>query len=495
MSLLTMLLNFVSRTVFIKILGEEYLGLNGLLTNVLSMLSLAELGIGTAMVYMLYKPLAEQNNAQLRALMVLYKRFYVTIGLVVAGAGLALLPFLPYLIGGKTELQHITLYYVLFLVNSVISYFFVYNQSLYNADQKNYIVSVVRFIFRVIITIVQTIVLLATHSFTAYLIVAILTTLVTNLTLTYMVKKSYAHVFTAPKIKLSKDVMTQLKHNVYGNVSSKFGDVIVFGTDNILISMFVGLSSVGLYANYTLILNSVQGIINSIMSSMTATIGNVAVTADDKQSLQLFRRYLFFNHTIEFFAMTFFFALINPFITVWIGGQYLMNYWVVILIAVGAYATGMRSSGNIFIAAYGLIWHQRMKPVYESILNLGISILFLAVFKLGVVGILLSTLLTNLLFTQVYEIVVVFRHAFHTPVRAFYKQYAVMLLSFALSITLELFVMSLAPAMNAWANLLYNAVVGIGVASLVYFGVNFKSGELAYLIGIVNQLRLKILKR
>ena len=249
--LIVILLNYINRTIFIYYLGAEYLGLSGLFSNILSMLSLAELGIGVAISFSLYKPLEENDIRKTKALMNFYQLAYRIIGIVILILGLCLIPFLDVLIKDKPDIPHFTLIYVLFLSNTVVSYFFTYKRSLLSADQKEYLNSVNRTFFAVIQCVGQFFVLMLTKNYLLYLIVVVACTLGSNVVISYQCDKRYPYLRKNTE-KLSKDETKELLKYVMAQLSHKVGGIVVSGTDNILTTSLVsgGLVIVGLYSNY-----------------------------------------------------------------------------------------------------------------------------------------------------------------------------------------------------------------------------------------------------
>lgn len=319
--ILRLLIQFVARSFFIHYLGAEYLGLNGLFSNILSFLSLAELGIGTSIVFSLYKPLAENDEKHIVSLMRLYKKAYELIGIAIGIIGLIIIPLLPFIIkdSNNIEMTNVYLYYILFLTNSVVSYFFTYKRSLIIADQKNYLVALNDFVFLFVLNVIQIICLYLFKNFTIFLVTQIIFTLIGNISISIITDRKYPFLKKVSPDKIEPELKQEIKKNVIGNMSSKLGGVIVMGTDNILISGFVGLTAVGIYSNYSLIIVSIQNLCKQITNSITASLGNFAVSGDSKRANQLYDNHLFVNHTLIYFFSTIMFNVINPFVSLWLG--------------------------------------------------------------------------------------------------------------------------------------------------------------------------------
>ncbi|EGO5190250.1 transporter [Enterococcus faecalis] len=416
-----LLIQFVTRTYFIRYLGVEYLGLNGLFSNILSLLSLAELGIGTSIIYSLYRPLAFDDRPQIKALMNLYEKAYNGIGIVVGLAGLVVVPFLPTMVHSSVDLGNVTLIYLLFLANSVLSYFFTYKRSLIIADQRSYVVNVNDFIFILLTNVIQIIQLHFYQSFILYLVIQIFFTLAGNISISWKVSKDYPYLKDQEQGALTAEVKDQIKKNVIGNLSSKIGGVVVMGTDNIMISYFVGLASVGLYSNYLMIINNVQNLCKQITNSITASVGNYVVEGNQNKLLKVFKQHLFVNYTLIYFSATVLIAILNPFIEWWLGAKYLLSSFTTSLIIFNLIIQMFRNTNFVFIDAFGLYWYQRWKSVWEAIINLAVSLLLLKVFHMGINGVLIGTITSSLCYVMWYEAFVIFKHGLNEPIMMYVK--------------------------------------------------------------------------
>lgn len=421
-SILKFLIQFISRTFFIHLLGKEYLGVNGLFTSILSMLSLAEMGIGTSIAYSLYKPLANQEYSKVKTLMNLYKKIYRFIGIAVLIIGISILPFLTKLVGEPTIEINVYLAYLLFLGNSVISYFFTYNRSLLSADQKNYITVINDFVFFVLLNLLQVFILILTRNFYLYLAVNILTTFLGNVYLSKKVDKEYSMLKNTPEIPLDAETKSILKKNTLGNFTGKIGSMIVSSTDNIYISAFVNISTVGLYSNYLLIINGLQTFTMQLISSVTGSIGNLGSYSENKKLYVVFKRHNFLNFVIIFFATPIMVSMINPFIEIWAGSSYRLPIITTLLIIINYAIKAYRLSCWVFIDALGLAWQVKWKSFWEGIVNILASGLFLLYFKLGINGVLLGTTLSSILVVSWWEPYAVFKFGIKQKFRNYIYQ-------------------------------------------------------------------------
>ena len=423
--LAVVLVNFLARRVFITVLTDAYLGLNGSFANILSMLSLAELGVGTAITYSMYKPLAEKDETQLLSLMSLYRRFYWIIGLIIAVLGAGLTPFLPKLIHDHAVLNvpHIELIYLLFVFDSAVSYFFVYKQSIITADQKQYIVTFYQNVILICITVAQIAFLLITKNYFVYLGIKIAGTILTNILLARKANKLYPFLKSREIQPLPAEVRTTISKNIRATLMHKIGSVVVFETDNILILYFIGAVAVGFYSNYLMITQGIMNVFTMVFRSMTASVGNLCAQEDKTQAQVVFWRLDFFTRWLYGFSAISLMVLLNHFIGfIWLTENYLFPLSIVLLIVVNFYLTGMRQSVLTFRDAMGLYWYDRHKPIAESLINLIVSIALAK--PLGIVGIFIGTFVSSISTCVWIEPYILFKHGFKASSRRYFGKYA-----------------------------------------------------------------------
>lgn len=418
---LSYIFTFATRRVFVLFLSIEYLGLNGLFSNILSMLSLAELGIGTAICFSLYKPLAFGETEKIQALMQLYKKAYTLIGSLVIVVGLSFIPLLPFLLGEVPDIPHLNSIYALFVIDSGISYFLSYKRTILVADQKKYIDSNFYYGFQIVKALLQIIVLLLTGNYILFLLIMLGTTISENLVIRHRINQMYPYLRNMEKKSLSKDEKTKIKKNVYALTFHKIGGVVVNGTDSILIVKFVSLASAGINSNYLMVTTALRKVISIIFTSLTASIGNLAVEKQGAGSKAFFDQLDFLSSWIFGFSAISLLALFNPFISLWLGPEYLFDHKVVFVIVLNFYLTGMLLPVRTFNASMGLFWYDRYKPIFESLVNLGFSIYLVT--RIGLVGVLIGTAISTITVCFWFEPYVVFRFGFELPVFSYFKNY------------------------------------------------------------------------
>lgn len=428
---ITVLMDFVVKTIFIGVLGSTYLGINGLFSNIITLLSLADLGIGIAIPYSLYKPLANKNTEKIKSLMKYYAKIYNIIGLVVLGIGLSITPFLPHIIKNMPDnIPHIYLIYMMFVTHSALSYLFVYKRFLIDSDQKGYIVSRITLICNILLNVVRVTILLITKNFVLYLACSILFVIIQNVWYSKKADKLYPYLKDKDVKDLDKKDLTDINKNIKSLFIYKIGNVIANGTDNIIISKFIGLITVGLYSNYLLIINSINNVVSQIFNAITSSIGNLVATNNEK-SRNVYEKLNFFNFYIYSLCAVCLFILLNPFIYLWIGHEYLLSAIVSALLALNFYTGGMGSVTNSFRTAYGLFYIAKFRPIIMVILNIIISVILVGPF--GVAGVVAGTVISRMLTTAWLDPYIVYKYGFKESPKNYYFKYIYYLLIFAAS--------------------------------------------------------------
>lgn len=421
------LMGFLSRSVFIATLGLTYLSLSGLLTSILSVLSLAELGVGAAMTYSLYKPLADEDHPKVAAYMQLFQKLYRYIGLAILILGTILSFFLSHFMRGQEVTSEVIIIYFLFLINSVVSYFFVYKRTLIEADQQKYKIMILDFLVFLIGNLIQIALLLLTKNYYLYLLCTILMTLVGNFLVSHVVDREYPYILESEVSEISQSEKQVFIKNIKGLVVSKLGDTVVFGTDNILMSTFIGLSVVGLYSNYTYLIGIVTGFMIMFVNAVRSSIANLVHNAQSstERVLDFFKTYQFLLFMLVFFMSLGIFLFINPIITIWLGESYVFDINILLVIALNCFITTYRQIFSLFISIYGLNYEQNLKTIIEAVLNIVFSLGLLYFTDLGIVAVLGGTILSSLATVVWYEPYSVFKYGIKASGMFVYKTMAV----------------------------------------------------------------------
>lgn len=418
----TIAINFISRTVLIKTMGEQYLGINGLFGNILNMLSLAELGIGSTITYWLYQPMANNDEKRLNVLMSLYARIYNTIGAIILVVGVSLAPFLGFLMKETPDIPHLTLIYVLYVLNMASSYFFVYKSTLINVAQKNYIVNGVKFCFYIINSVVQILILLFTQNYILYYSSTIINSVLGNIAVSIIAEKMFPFLKKPVKEKLKKEERIEIKKDVSAIFSHNIGSFVLSSTDNMIISKFIGVIEVGLYSNYTMVTHAIQTLLNLVFNSLISSVGNLMNSVDKERSYIVFRNILFATCWLVGFCSICLYILFNPFITLWLGEKYIFEIHVVFLIVLNFYLTFIRRTVNTFKHCAGLFRNDRYKSFIESAVNLITSIWLVNTW--GIAGVFMGTAISTITVCIYVEPYILYKHFFEKNVAEYFKLFS-----------------------------------------------------------------------
>ncbi|HDR6269334.1 sugar translocase [Bacillus cereus] len=487
---LALIISFITRMIFVQTLSSEYLGINGLFSNILSMLSIAELGVGAAIVYSLYKPLSEQDVPKIKTLMSLYKKAYITIGMFIAMTGVIITPFLNFIIKDMPDIPHIEFIYVLFVLNSAMSYFFSYKRSLIIADQKRYIATFYRYGFFLILNVVQIIILLITKNYLYYLILQLCFTFMENIAISRKANTLYPYLREKDILPLDKETKGTISRNIKAMMGHNVGGIVVNGTDSLLISKFVGVVAVGLYSNYLLITSALNTVFGIMFQAVTASVGNLGVTESGERSHFIFRCLNLIGFWIHGFAAIALINLLNPFLKLWLGEEYLFSLGIVLVIVVNFYFTGMRKSVLTFRDALGLYWYDRYKPFFEAGINLLASIILGKYF--GIIGIFIGTIISTLSTCFWVEPYMLFKYGFRKSVKPYFLKYITYTITVIVTGAVTWSACNLVDG-DSISSFLLKLIICSVLTNLIFLCVFWRSDEFKYLLKVLKtQVKKKI---
>lgn len=418
---LAILMGFLTRVVFTRTLSEGYVGINGLFTDILNILSLSELGVGTAITYALYGPIAKKDIAKQQALMRLFRNFYRLTAGIVCAAGLCLIPFLDFLMKDRPDVDHLLLIYLLYLFRSVVSYLLIYKKTLIDAHQMNYITVLYHNGFLILQDLCQVLVLLLTGNFILFLVIAVLCTVTGNICMSRKADRLFPYLKEPCSVPLASEERHDIFKNVKAMLMHKLGNVAVNNTDNLLISSFVGVVAAGIYSNYFLIIGSVRQVFDQALLGAAASVGNLGVTEEKEKVHQVFWQLFFIGYWMFGFAGICLLELLNPFVTLAFGKTYLFSEEIVLILCINFFINGMRRPILIFKESMGLFWYDRYKAVAEALLNLVISVAL--VLHFGVAGVFVGTFCSTVLTSVWAEPYVLYKYRFEMPVGVYFRRY------------------------------------------------------------------------
>ena len=485
---ITLITGFVSRTVFIQCLATEYLGVSGLFTNILSVLSLAELGIGSAIGYALYKPLAEKDEKEVSRYMNFYSKAYNIIGILIFVIGIALLPFLKYLIKDAPHIkENLNLIYLIYLTNTSIGYFFAYKMSLINGDQRGYIVSSINYIAVVLQAIVQIIVLLLTKNFLLYLIIQFLFSVAQNLVINYVANKLYPFLKENKELKLDKIKKIKLIANIRDLMINKLSGVLVNNTDNLIITYFKGLSIVGICSNYNLLIGIINTVLLQFFNGVLASLGNLNAIETREKREKYFKIMNFVNFWMFGFCTICIITLINDVITIWIGTKYLLSDSIKYVLAANFYIIGMQNSVWSYKVTSGIFKQGRFILAIMAMINLVLSI-FLGN-KWGLFGILFATTIARLCTNVWYDPYAVYKIAFKKSPKSYYFEYIKNIIIMLITLCIVNFIINtLITTENIYISFIIKLLICITVPNLCFLLIFYKKKEFCFIKGYVFNL-------
>ena len=480
--LLNNILSFISRTIFIKILGSSYLGVNGLFSNILMMLSLSELGIGTAITFSLYKPISEKNKESIKSLMFFYKKAYRFIGVFVFVLGVFLMLFLDYLVPDPGNVTNLKLIFMIYIFNSSTSYFLSYKTTLLIADQKEYLLFKSNTFFSIINNILPIIFLVITRNYIVYLIVGVITLFIQRAYVNYYVTTLYPYLQDKEYNNISKHDLREITVNVKAMLFHKIGDYCINGTDNIIISMFNKITSVGIYSNYNLIFSTINSFIGMVYTSMTASMGNFIASESKEKSFRIYKVIDFIGFWMYGFSAVCFYILINPFIELWIGKENLLSELILVVLVINNYMFGMRVPLFTVKSAAGIYDADKFVPLVQSVVNLVSSIILIN--KLGLIGVFLGTFISGLV-PSLYRPYLVYKSVFNINPTIYYINYIKYMLVLILTALITKYICSFITIQYIIAAFIMKLSICLLVPNMIFFILFYKSDEFKYLLNIL----------
>lgn len=486
-----LILNFVQRSIFINLLGAEYLGINGLFGNVLSLLCLADLGLGTAMVYSFYEPIANKDTKKITALVTYYRKIYMGIAGAIFTVGMLLMPFIQHIVNLENEMPYLHLYYFLFLLNTVVSYLFVYKTCIVNADQNNYLITIYSVIFNIIKIVGQIICLLLTKNFVLYLVIMVVCTFLNNYFSARKAQKLY------PFISQKEILPAEEKKSIFGNIKSMFiykmSGELLNSTDNIIISVLSGTVWVGFYSNYLMLINAICNFVSIIFSSLNGSIGNLIASEGKEKKEKIFYVLGFVGFWLGGFTVCCFYALLKDFITLWIGAECLLDTGVVIAMLLNYYLTCILNPLWGFRSATGLFNKTKFVMLFTAVVNLVASVI-LGKF-MGLMGVLLGSAIARLTTYCWYEPWILFKDFFGSKVRVYFLKNIFYFIIVVLSAGVTSISVSWIDG-SSWFGLFGKLGICLIIPNIIYLILFWRTEEFQYLYHVFfKKLLDKFLKR
>lgn len=475
------ILLFFTRKIFIDALGMEVLGIDGLLNNILAVLSVAELGIGEAISYSLYKPIKDNDTEKISSIMSFYRKAYKCIGFLVLTIGIIIYYFLECF--HKVTINHFTIIYFLYLFNTSFIYFISYKETLIIADQKKYKIAKFETTFILLMYVLQIVVLLITKNYMHYLFIMLLCNFMNRIIANRYISKEYPAISFDSKEKLKTEDINKIKKNVKGLIFHKIGDYLLNGTDNIILS-FVSIVLVGIYANYLLLANAVKSFLITIFNAMVPSLGNLVVSESKEVQENTFQMMNFLGFILFGYATICLALLSNSFITLAFGSEYIVSNFIVVLIALNVFLSGLRIINCTIINASGMTFKTRYDSLFQAIINVIVS--FILVFQYGLFGVLLGTTISGIVLPNWHTPYIIYRDLFSKKFSIYAKMIVknsiILLLSGSLCYLLShLFVVSV-------SNFIIQVILYFAIFMICLVLFYFKSPQLEYYINIVKKV-------
>lgn len=488
-SITSLILSVISRSFFISYLGMEYLGVNGLFTNILGLLSFSELGIGTAMNYSLYKPIADNDTEKIKSLLQLYKKAYRIIATVISMVGIAIMPFLPKLVTDAHQYGDLYIYYIIFLFNTVSSYFVTYKYSYISALQKEYIITNVNTIITFSIQACQIIIIVITRNFLAYLLVQSVLLLVQKIITVFYINKKFPILTDQDCQKLDEKTKKRIFSDVKALIVHKIGDASVHQTDNIIISVFVNTTTVGLVSNYIMIQSAVSRFTGIVFNSFTAGFGNLIAKDNKKKQEWVFNQYNFLGFWIFGFVTVAFISLSQPLMTLWgemVGKNMLIDSVTMVLYFITIYLGGQSLTLYNFKVAAGIFNDDKWVALVQAIVNLIVSIGAIKI--MGLPGVYFGTIVQRMV-AIIWKPIIVYRKQFDKSALGYFVKFFRYLISTTLACIINCALLNILFSHVTIYNFFIMCVITAIVPNAIFLLLHVRDIEFKELL-----MRLKVIK-
>ncbi len=486
--IVTLVCPFIMRTVLIYTLGLEYLGLGSLFTSILQVLNMAELGISSVIVFSMYKPIAENDTEKICALLLYYKKAYRIIGTIILVAGLALLPFLKYLIKGSYPAD-INLYvlYSLYLFNTVISYFlFAYRNCLLTAHQRNDIASNISTVAYIIQYVLQISLLFLFRNYYWYYIAVPICTIINNLITALLTRKMYPQYKGGGKLGSNEKAF--IKKNIGGLMLGKVCVTSRNSLDNIFISSYIGLTAVAIYGNYYYILSAIIGFLQVICTAISAGVGNSIASEKPEKNYSDLKKISFLYSWIAGWCAICLLNLFQPFMRIWVGEGQMLSMVEVVLFSLYFYSLTLGDIRSQYSSAAGLWWEGRFYVAAETIGNFVLNWILVRWF--GIAGVIVATFITIIFCNFIWGSNIVFKYYFKTiSSKEFFvnhaKQFGVVVMGGMITWWINT---KFAVFNNNFVELMVNAVVCIIIPNVLFWLVYRKTELFSEAFALVKKL-------
>lgn len=486
----SLLVSFLNRIVFLRVLDATYLGVSGLFSNILLIFSLAELGVGSALTQMFYKPFAEKNYEQLSKVTHTTRILLNLVGIVILLLTIVFTPFLQLFVNDINAVPNMRLIFFLYGISSSVTYFLGYYRTIITANQQAYKLVRIDNLWKILALIVQSAVLIITRNFILFLATQIILNFSQNIIIKDFVKKQIPQIDYKTKEFISKDEANVLLKNVAGLSLNRISYIVTNGTDNIIISKFLNLVTVGLASNYVLITQSVSSMVEAIFGPLLSSIGNFCVSEDDERKYKYFQYFNFAAFWMYGFCSIACLCIIDIFISVFFGSEYCIPKMATFFLCFDCFCSGMYRIPLLFRTAQGLFWEGKFRPLLQAIVNLVVSLILVS-YTHQLWAVYAGTVASRILITVWYEPLIVLKHGMNKKPWKYYARLISYFAVYFIALFFTYFLVSMLP-FNVFINLILGAFICLIIPNVIIVLAYFKTDEFKYWLDFVKQFKRKL---
>lgn len=489
---ITIIIQFIVRTVFIHTLGKSYLGIGGLFSNILSMLSIAELGVGSAILFKLYEPIKENNTKRISVLIRFYKTVYFWIGIIVAILGICLIPFLPILINDYDKLSALKInavfIFLLYLFKTVSTYwFFAYKSAIIKANQKEYLITIIGYVTTIATAVVQIACMYLFSNFELYVVISVIGVIAQNVICAILANHMYPYIKGRCPEKLSNKEVKDIFKDCASLLLYKINGAVYKATDNIVLSAFLGLETVGMYTNYYVFYTTINTFFSKVFNSAAHSLGNLHASKQTKHEYEVFESVNFISAILGGTAFVGMFVIADEFVVSWIGNEWVIEQPFAFLMGLELYTLAMRISFSKYRTIMGLFRQSKFRPIASMSINLIVSIILVNFW--GICGVLAGTIIADWTTFIWFDPLVVHKFGFNNEFkvsRYYFKQikYLVIVL---LTAAIDYFVCHYFLVDFGWFSVIVHATIVSLTVPGVLFLFSFRSPEGLFLKSLIKR--------
>lgn len=481
-NVISILLGFITQKVFIARLGIEYSGINSLFNSIIGILTMADIGVSSAVILNLYKPLANNDTKKVSALMNFYHKGCLLIGSIILIGCLLITPFIPNIVGKTSVDVNLYLVFIIFGSTASLSYFLNYKRPLLLADQKAFLINITTSITSLLTYSAKILILLTIADYYLFLVSVVFFRIIENTIINLIVDKRYPYL--KEKGKLSKAIVIDIKKKIFASAFHNMGSYVVFSTDNIVLSSFFGVGITGIYSNYSLILNSSKSLVSQIFTGISASFGNIRANEGRNYLYVMTKRIMLLNFWISGIVSIALYYCLNPFISIWLGPDYSFDPITVFALCLNFFLTSIRASGDAVLSAGGILYENRFMPIIEASINIVSSIILAKL--IGISGVFIGTVISNL-FLHFYSYP---RYAFGLVLKRKRREYLALfakyLACFLFGWAAVYLPLKFADDLTTLQGLLLSGILSLLLPSLLWYLLFRKSEEYTYFINLIH---------